>query len=612
MKNDVESYLIPDPKDFLNYRAPSTHYCKTKEEFDIAVGSDFIEHANLVTKSGDQFLVGLSHGQSPSGAYQYILDHYRELNNPGLIHYTFVNSKLKRQRGLVDVRDAISFVKELLQSKRISKDQIIGRSLDRDNIEKYRDGLNKSLSAYLKKLSKKGLDYVFLASTPKGQVAGISRNSAAFESEEIVVVVKDNNELELTFTPSFLKHSGRIAFLATKADKRRTLAWLFYRWAKPNESPGFLKYIDNVEERLTVFVDDNALTWPQLKLKRKTPYGYSTIRLDMAIPFNENLKNKLPVVLMVHGFLGLNTFDAMIAFISSGKYIAAAMHYGSIPHDLPPREYSMMVVENIDFVIDYFGSRGHPVYLFDHSIANTYFLMIDKDFDKLDGVKKYLHGRIGSNPFFGEEAKQATIGFLDNVILPSEISVFDKFFFQSGRTFMPFETRRGVRSIGIGLAEWLIKIDTFFHKRIWDAIKERILFIVSELGTLPPVHRIPMQHTLNRLPMKIFAIQIYSALIESKKFDDQTSLSGTREHGIPVLVLKSDRDPVAKFVSRIYDGNPNVTIMDITIKEETDLFKEHLFYMIHPRTTIKIIDQFIEETEEMWAGESVNTGKQVS
>ena len=135
MEKQVGDYInsnLEDPKD---YRAPKTCFCKTKEEFDKAVGSDFIKYANKLTKKGDEFLVGLSHGQSPSGAYTYILDHYSELKNPENIHYTFINSKLKRQRGLVGVKDAIGFIKELLNTNKITKDQIIGRSLDRNDLD---------------------------------------------------------------------------------------------------------------------------------------------------------------------------------------------------------------------------------------------------------------------------------------------------------------------------------------------------------------------------------------------------------------------------------------------------------------------------------------------
>ena len=596
MQSDVKNYIISNPQQPIEYKAPKTHYCKSKLEFDKAIGDDFIKKANEITAIGEKFLVGLSHGQSPSGPYEYILDHYAALKHPENIHYTFINSKLKRQRGLEGVRDAISFVKELLKSEKITKDQILGRSLDRENLEAYRDGLNASLTQYLKKY-KKGLDYVFLTSDPRGQVAGITRNSEAFHSNDFVVIVKDTNELELTFTPSFLKKSGRIAFLATKSDKRRPLAWLFYRWGKPDESPSFLRFIDDVENKVTVFIDDHALTWPQVVLTRETDYGHTTIKVDMALPYKEGQPKKLPVILMIHGFLGLNTFDALLTFIPSHKYVAAAMHYGSIPHDLPPKEYSQFIVDNIDHVIAFFGSKGHPVYIFDHSMANIYLMMIDSQIEELKGFRKYVKGRIAANPFFGEECKHASTRFIDDVILKSKISLIDRVVFQTAKTMIPLESKKGIRNLGIWLSEWLMKSNSLIHNRVWKAVKQRILFLITDMDTIPLLVRIPIEHTLNRLPIKIFAIQNQSSLRESQKFDQTTRLSGLEKYNIPVLVLKSERDPIAKFVSRVYDSSPNVTILDITNKEEKNLFKEHLFYMIQPYTTINIIDSFVKETE---------------
>lgn len=595
MEKDFQSYFIPDPTDTLAYSAPGICYCKTKAEFDFEAGMDFIRDANNTTKSGEAFLVGLSHGQSPSGVYEFLLDHFDELQRPDLIYFTFVNSKLKRQRQLTGVRDAISFIKELLNSNKISKDKILGSSLNRDFIEEYNRGINQLLKNVLSKFNKQGLDYAILASNPKGQVAGITRNSKAFDSDEPVVIVNDEEDLELTFTPSFLKKTKRIAFLATKSEKRRPLAWLFYKWGKPDESPSFLRFIEDVETRMKVFIDDNALTWPQVEITRNTGYGNTSIRVDMALPYDINKEKKKPVVLMVHGFLGLNTFDGLLAFIPSAKYLAAAIHYGSIPEGLPVDEYSQFVVENIDATVSYFGSRGHPVYIFDHSMANIYGLMMDRGIENLQGIKKYLKGRIASNPFFGEEAKHSATGFIDNVVLKSGISFFDKLIFQSVQTFLPFETKNGARKTGIKLTEWLITMETGIHERIWKAIKERILSLVNELETIPAMNRVPLEHTLNRLPVKIFAIQIHSALKESVTFDEQESPGGFIKYRIPVLVLKSDRDPVAKFVSRIYKTNALTQIIETTNVSETDVFKEHLFYMIHPKTTINIIDRFILE-----------------
>ena len=66
--------------------------------------------------------------------------------------------------------------------------------------------------------------------------------------------------------------------------------------------------------------------------------------------------------------------------------------------------------------------------------------------------------------------------------------------------------------------------------------------------------------------------------------------------GIPVLILKSERDAVAKFVPRIYkDSHANV--VDITDETEQDLFREHLFHMVNPKLTTMIIDEFISKSE---------------
>lgn len=581
--------------DTLNIK--NTQYFKTKEEFDEAVGMDFITHANQETTRGREFLVGLAHGQSPSGAYQYILAHFSSIKRPELLRFTFTNSRLKRQRGLEDVLDARAFLRELYTQELIAKDQILGRSLNREDLEAYLKEYNAMLSAYLKKHQKEGLDYVFIAADPTGLVAGISRNSTAFGSQKIGVVVQNRREKELTVTPHFLGQSKRIAFLATKADKRRSLAFLFYRWAKANKSPGFLRYIDKVEERMVVFIDDKALTWPQIEVTRETAYGPSVINIDVAKPYNENAKKKQPVILLVHGFLGLNSYDALLISIAAHKYIAAAMHYGSIPDALPPSEYSRHVVGNIDAVVSFFGSKGHPVYIFDHSISNIYFLMIDRDFEELAGIKKYLRGRIGANPFFGEEAKHALMGFLKHVLIPSKQGPAETIILLAARSIIPWDTKKRVRERGIQLSDWLISKDSTIRDRIWQAAKEQISFLMTNLASLPQLNRIPIERALNRLPAKVFAIQVRSALAESKTFDRQKGLINTTKHDIPVLILKSDKDAVAKFVTRIYE-NSHAEIVDVTNSEETDLFREHLYHMVNPPRTALLIEQFIEGIEE--------------
>jgi 6-phosphogluconolactonase/glucosamine-6-phosphate isomerase/deaminase len=579
--------------------APDTRYFLTKKEFDTAVGKDFIKYANQTLSKGQKFLVGLSHGQSPAGAYQYIFEHYGEIKNPENILYTFINSKLHTQRDLSGVLDATAFIRKLYKAGFITRSQILGSSLERQSLEEYTINFNQTIAKYLTELEKEGLDYVFLASNPAGRVAGIERTSKAFDSKDIAVIVTYKKEKEMTGTPYFISRSRRIAFLATKSDKRRPLAWLYSVNGKPNESPSFLRFIDKVDKRMTVFVDDQALTWPQLEINRETPYGTSTIRIDTANPYKPNAKEKLPVLILIHGFLGLNSFDGLLATIPSHKYIAAAMHYGSIPNDLPPSEYSFHLTKNIEAVVEFFGSNGHPVYIFDHSMGNIYFMMIDRDMDKYPGIKKYLTGRIGANPFFGEEAKHAILGFLDNVILPAlsmkqGLAIATMLF--SLRRIIPLDTKRGVRKRGINLSEWLISKESSMRDKIWSAAKERILYLMSNMDSLPHLNRIPIEKALNRLPAKVFAIQTHSALEQSELFDKQAGLINSSKRNIPVLILKSERDGVAKYVDRIYKGR-NVEVIDVTNYGEKDLFREHLFHMVFPVETTEIIDKFVSQIE---------------
>jgi 6-phosphogluconolactonase/glucosamine-6-phosphate isomerase/deaminase len=578
---------------------PDTKYFLTRDEFDKAVGKDFIKHANRTLEKGQMFMVGLSHGKSPSGAYRYIFEHYSELKNPRNIRYTFVNSPTLRQRDTDGVMDAREFVKKMFRTGLVTREQIIGYNFNRESLEAYAADFNQSVSNFLKEHGKEGFDYVFLACNPSGRVAAIDRNSKAFDSTDIAVIVNDRREKELTGTPYFLKLSKRIAFLATKADKRRPLAWLYAADAKKNESPGFLRYVPNIQKRMTVFIDDTALTWPQIEVVRETPYGNSVIRVDTANPYNENAKEKLPVIILIHGFLGLNSFDGLLATIPSHLYIAAAMHYGSIPNDLPPAEYSHHIARNINAVVDYFGSKGHPVYIFDHSMGNIYFMMIDRELDKYPAVKKYLKGRIGANPFFGEESKHAILGFLDNVILPAlsfAKGLAAKTLIVTLRKMIPLDTKSGVRRRGINLSDWLISKESSMRDRIWGAAKERILYLMTNMDSLPHLNRIPIERALNRLPAKVFAIQTHSALEQSIAFDKQIGLLNIPKRNIPVLILKSERDGVARFVPRMYQGK-NVEVIDVTNEQEHDLFREHLYHMVNPERTSEIIDNFIQRTQ---------------
>jgi 6-phosphogluconolactonase/glucosamine-6-phosphate isomerase/deaminase len=578
---------------------PDTKYFLTRDEFDKAVGKDFIKHANRTLEKGQMFMVGLSHGKSPSGAYRYIFEHYSELKNPQNIRYTFVNSPTLRQRDTDGVMDAREFVKKMFRTGLVTREQIIGYNFNRESLEAYAADFNQSVSNFLKEHEKEGFDYVFLACNPSGRVAAIDRNSKAFDSTDIAVIVNDRREKELTGTPYFLKLSKRIAFLATKADKRRPLAWLYAADAKKNESPGFLRYVPNIQKRMTVFIDDTALTWPQIEVVRETPYGNSVIRVDTANPYNENAKEKLPVIILIHGFLGLNSFDGLLATVPSHLYIAAAMHYGSIPNDLPPAEYSHHIARNINAVVDYFGSKGHPVYIFDHSMGNIYFMMIDRELDKYPAVKKYLKGRIGANPFFGEESKHAILGFLDNVILPAlsfAKGLAAKTLIVTLRKMIPLDTKSGVRRRGINLSDWLISKESSMRDRIWGAAKERILYLMTNMDSLPHLNRIPIERALNRLPAKVFAIQTHSALEQSIAFDKQIGLLNIPKRNIPVLILKSERDGVARFVPRMYQGK-NVEVIDVTNEQEHDLFREHLYHMVNPERTSEIIDNFIQRTQ---------------
>jgi len=275
------------------------------------------------------------------------------------------------------------------------------------------------------------------------------------------------------------------------------------------------------------------------------------------------------------------------------------MHYGTIPNDLPIDDYSKHVAKNIETVVEYFGSNGHSVYIFDHSMGNIYFLMMDQNIDKYPAIKKYLKGRIGSNPFFGEEAKHALLGFLDNVIIPSMSftgNLVEKSVMVTARQIIPLDSKSGVRKRGINLSESLITKEESEKSLIWKAMKDRIVFLMTNMDSLPHLNRIPIERALNEVPPKIFAIQSHSALQESMAFDKQNGLVNMPKLKIPVLILKSERDGVAKFVPRLYQCE-GVEIIDITHPTEKDLFREHLYHMVNPTYTTKLIDDFISKIE---------------
>lgn len=581
------------------HETPETIYFKTKEKFDEAVGKDFIQYANRILEKKQKLLVGLSHGQSPAGTYQYIYDNYNKLKNTEYLYYSFVNTPLKSQEKLEGFFHAAPFIKSLFNDNLLDRNHVIGLNYNPDDLENYMNNFNQEMSSFLSENNKLGFDYAFLSCNPRGRIAGIERKSKAFESKDITTLITINKEKEITTTPYFLSQTKRIAFLATKADKRRPLAWLFSTTGTATESPSFIRFIPDVRKKVTVFIDDEALTWPQIKIDRETPYGTSTIRLDLTYPYKENAKEKLPVIVLIHGFLGLNSFDGLLTTIPTTKYIAAAMHYGTIPNDLPIDDYSRHVMLNINAVVEYFGEKGHPVYIFDHSMGNIYFLMMDKNLENLPSIKKYLKGRIGANPFFGEEAKHAILGFLDNVIIPS-MSIMDsliqKPMLLTLRQIIPFDSKKAVRNRGIGLAEMLIGKKESEKSNIWKAVKARIIEVMSALDSLPQLNRIPIEKALNKVPPKVFAIQSRSALIESKAFDNQVGLINMPKYNIPVLILQSQKDGVAKYVHRIYQGD-GIKVYDITNYGETDLFREHLYHMADPIKTARIIDEFIREIE---------------
>ena len=110
-------------------------YFKTKEEFNKAVSKDFVAHANQTLISGKKFLVGLSHGQSPAGAYQLIVQYFSKIKNKKNIYFTFVNSPLKTQENLTDVFTASQFLKKLVREGLITKEQVLGRNIHQEILE---------------------------------------------------------------------------------------------------------------------------------------------------------------------------------------------------------------------------------------------------------------------------------------------------------------------------------------------------------------------------------------------------------------------------------------------------------------------------------------------
>src|SRR5690606_38506923 len=148
------------------------------------------------------------------------------------------------------------------------------------------------------------------------------------------------------------------------------------------------------------------------------------------------------------------------------------------------------------------------------------------------------------------------------------------------RRVIPIDSKSAVRRRGIKLSDWLIRKDSATSDRIWTAAKNRILELMSKMDSLPHLNRIPIEKALNRLPAKVFAIQSHSALEQSIAFDKQEGLINAPINNIQVLIVKSERDGVAKYVPRIYNSL-DIRVIDITNYNEKDLFREHLYHMIN-------------------------------
>ena len=108
---------------------------------------------------------------------------------------------------------------------------------------------------------------------------------------------------------------------------------------------------------------------------------------------------------------------------------------------------------------------------------------------------------------------------------------------------------------------------------------------------------IPLKKALSRLNSKLFAIQIFSALTDYAQFDKQKGLPNFEENELPILIIKSERDAVAKFVPRIYKGK-NIEVIDVTRYKEKNLFREHLYHMLYPKKTVEMVSEFIEENSK--------------
>ncbi len=225
---------------------------------------------------------------------------------------------------------------------------------------------------------------------------------------------------------------------------------------------------------------------------------------------------------------------------------------------------------------------------------------MNQNFENLKGVNQYLKGRIGANPFFGSEAKHAFLGFLDTVIIPS-FSLGKNPVEKSTLIFLrnvvvPLMPKWEVRRQGIAWTRMAIGRNSIMSDQLWDLIKQQILILMTGLDSVPALNRIPIERALSRLPAKIFAIQIHSALIASKKLNWKKGLKNFEKHDIRIMILKSEKDGIAKYSHKYYD-HVKVKVIGVTNFKEKDFFREHLYHMVEPVKTVQIIDDFVSEIE---------------
>lgn len=70
------------------------------------------------------------------------------------------------------------------------------------------------------------------------------------------------------------------------------------------------------------------------------------------------------------------------------------------------------------------------------------------------------------------------------------------------RRIIPLDSKSGVRKRGIGLSERLIKQESSSNSGVWKAIKDRIVYLMTNMDSLPHLNRIPIEKALNKVPSK--------------------------------------------------------------------------------------------------------------